>query len=66
MGLNLSTNNVANSVDELNYFSIQMDLKDRFRLILAPDQIIKATHAVLSLTWSVQSVLKKHGLYVEV
>lgn len=65
MGLTPSANGI--NVDELDltYFSVQMDLKDRFRLVLAPDHVVKATHAVLSLTWPVQSVLKR-PIYVEV
>jgi hypothetical protein len=35
---------------QLNYFAVQMGYVDRFRLILAPEEIVNATELVLRST----------------
>lgn len=44
-----------------NYFAVQMGHQDRFRLILAPEEIFQATQAVLANTWHVQDLKRTNG-----
>lgn len=46
---------------QLNYFAVQMGYVDRFRLILAPEEIVNATELVLRSTWPIQKIYKKVG-----
>lgn len=45
----------------MNYFSIQMGYTDRFRLILAPENVVQATQEVLSQTWRIEDAHRVPG-----
>lgn len=61
MGTTPSVNLNIHSEMNMNYFCIQMGYTDRFRLILAPEEIIQATQSVLSTTWQVEDIHRSVG-----
>ncbi|RNA31790.1 hypothetical protein BpHYR1_049176 [Brachionus plicatilis] len=54
MGNTPTVNLVNQDQLRLSYFSVQMSSSDRFRLILAPDEVKQATKNVLNSTWPIQ------------
>lgn len=47
--------------DYLDYFAVQMDRSDRFRLILAPQNIVDLTSQTITQTWPIQNIHNVSG-----